>query len=275
MSLQTTRETTVRRGPPGPILPQTDEPRPCFGGFQFQTGAAPDVGGVYVLTRRVGALLYPVMIGDADNLATAVAEQTTTHSGDADGACWIERSPPRQRAYMVRDLVAKYDPPLNVEHRKGRAAPEIAALVMDRASGLGAGLAEFLATPVVVSEQEIAALVRDFYARAMDDDLIGPLFKRAVADWDQHFRIVEDFWSRTLIGTIRYNGSPFSPHLSLGLKPEYFDRWIELFKETANRTLQPAAAQRAIAKVEHMSICFQSGLFLPGTGSEPAIPRAR
>jgi truncated hemoglobin YjbI len=76
---------------------------------------------------------------------------------------------------------------------------------------------------------------------------------------------VQDFWSRTILGTERYTGNPFSPHirLALALAPAHFDRWIELFKATATRVLQPVAAQRAIAKVEHMNACFQSGLFLP------------
>jgi truncated hemoglobin YjbI len=70
-------------------------------------------------------------------------------------------------------------------------------------------------------------------------------------------------WSRTLLGTTRYKGNPFTPHLTHHLKPEYFDRWIKMFKSTAQSVLRPVAAQRAIAKVEHMSTCFQAGLFLP------------
>ncbi|MFT4095544.1 MAG: group III truncated hemoglobin [Rhodoblastus sp.] len=254
----------VPAGAPGPVLPRAGDLAADFGGFRFQAGPPPAEAGVYVLTRRIGALLYPVFVGASDDLSH-LQEAEALRSGDADGLFWLARALERQRVYIARDLVGKYDPPLNVGDRKGRAAPEIAALVPDRASGLGAGMAEMLATPAVVSEDEIARLVREFYAAAMDDDMIGPVFHRAVADWDQHYRIVEDFWSRTLLGTTRYNGSPFTPHLALALKPAFFTRWIELFRQTAYRVLQPAAAARAIAKVEHMSACFQSGLFPLGT----------
>ncbi len=169
----------------------------------------------------------------------------------------------RMRGHILRELVGKYDPPLNVEYRKGRAAPEIAALVADRGQHLSPGEAEFGAATVEVSEAEIRAMVRGFYDEGLQDPLIGPVFKRSVADWDQHFDAAQDFWSRTLLGTTRYHGSPFTPHLSLNLKPEFFERWIALFKSAATTHLPPAAARAAIAKVEHMSVCFQAGLFPP------------
>ena len=99
--------------------------------------------------------------------------------------------------------------------------------------------------------------------RAIEDDLIGPVFRRAVADWEHHFETIRDFWSKTLRGSCRYGGNPFSAHIRLDLRPEFFDRWLELFRLTAREELPPAASDRAIAKVEHMSSCFQAGLFLP------------
>jgi hemoglobin len=89
------------------------------------------------------------------------------------------------------------------------------------------------------------------------------VFGRAVADWEHHFKTIRDFWSKTLLGTSRYTGNPFSAHIGLELRPEFFDRWLDLFRLTARKELSPAAADRAIAKVEHMSSCFQAGLFLP------------
>lgn len=257
----------------GPILPRaenTDEV--TFAGFVFAAGDPPASGGLYVLTRRIGEYLYPVLVGEAEDMAAALAQahlgEPTLAAGLADGVFWMARENARQRNHILRDLVGKYDPPLNVEYRKGRAAPEIAALATDRAPALLTGEAEHGAEPVVVSEAQLRLLVRAFYAEALKDPLIGPVFARNVADWDHHFDIVQNFWSRALLGTTRYTGSPFTPHLSLNLKPELFDRWIELFKAMAERHLQPAAARVAIARVEHMSVCFQAGLFPPKIPSE-------
>ncbi len=252
----------------GPILPRAESSgEVTFAGFVFAAGDPPRSGGLYVLTRRIGEYLYPVLIGEAEDMAGALeqahCDEPTLAAGLADGAFWMARENPRQRNHILRDLVGKYDPPLNIEFRKGRAAPEIAALATDRAPALLTGEAELGAEPVVVSEADLRLLVRAFYDKALKDPLIGPVFARNVADWDHHFDIVQNFWSRALLGTTRYTGSPFTPHLSLNLKPEFFDRWIELFKTMAELHLQPAAARVAIARVEHMSVCFQAGLFPP------------
>jgi truncated hemoglobin YjbI len=59
-------------------------------------------------------------------------------------------------------------------------------------------------------------------------------------------------------------------HLSLGLTPAHFERWVALFRTSATAVLQPEAAAYAIGKVEHMSTCFQTGLFLPPIEKPPA-----
>jgi truncated hemoglobin YjbI len=251
-----------------PVFPRAESGEEIlFAGFAFSAGDPPRSGGLFVLTRRIGEFLYPVLIGEAEDMAATLEQahqdEPVLAAGLADGVFWMARDNFRQRNHILRDLVGKYDPPLNVDYRKGRAALEIAALVPDRASDLIKGEAEHGAEPVEVNEEELRELVRDFYAEALKDPLIGPVFARNVADWDHHFDLVQGFWSRALLGTTRYAGSPFTPHLSLHLKPEFFDRWIALFKTAAERHLQPAAARVAIARVEHMSICFQAGLFPP------------
>lgn len=260
--------------PAGPALPRADQTAPAFGGYQFAAGEAPArTAGLFILTREIGGVLYPALIGEGEDIATAVAELRRLDAlaaAQTDGLYWMARPNARQRAHIARELIGKFEPPLNVEHRKSRAAAAIAALIPDRAEAANAGLADHLAEDVIVSEAELRDLVRSFYARALHDPLIGPVFNHAVADWEHHFDIVQSFWSRTLLGTTRYKGNPFAPHVSLPLKPEFFDRWVEIFKATAGRSLQPAAAHRAIAKVEHMSACFQAGLFLPVSPERPS-----
>ncbi|QSA95744.1 group III truncated hemoglobin [Methylococcus sp. EFPC2] len=112
-----------------------------------------------------------------------------------------------------------------------------------------------------LSEQHIADLVRRFYERAMADDSLRPIFEAAIHDWEMHHRVVEDFWSRTLLNTDCYRGSPYSLHARLPIRPEHFDRWLALFRETALEVLPAAAAERAIAKTEHMAEAFKAGMF--------------
>jgi len=253
----------------GPILPKVTDTQPQLRGFRFMSTPAPHAPGVYALTRRIGGLIYPVLIAEAEDIADDVAlvgAREPAAMKVIDGRLWMERPQARQRAQIVRDLVRTYNPPLNTEHRTRRTSPELAALVPDRAEDVAAlAPSTDVAASLSITEADLDRLVRRFYARAIEDDLIGPVFRRAVVDWEKHFRIIRDFWSKTLLGTSRYNGNPFSAHLGLGLRPEFFARWLDLFRATARQELPPPAADRAIAKVEHMSSCFQAGLFLPPT----------
>ncbi len=248
-----------------PILPRSSDPAPAFGGFVFcAEGSPPAAPGVFALTLAIEGTAYPILIGAADDLALAIetaAAALPTLPGEL-GRCWMERATARQRAHIARDLVGKYNPPLNVDNRTARAASEIAALTPDLAAS------PFTAPPAEgataeVSEDALGELVRAFYAKARQDPLIGPVFEGAVGDWQLHHKIVQDFWSRALLDTARYSGFPYAAHISLGLKPKSFERWLAIFAETAGRTLPPEAARRAILKVEMMSKCFQAGLFPP------------
>jgi truncated hemoglobin YjbI len=249
----------------GPLLPRVTDPQPELRGFRFSVGEPPHGAGLYVLTRRIGDFVHPVLIASAQDMAEDAANFALREPGVAqlvDGVLWMERPQARQRTEILRDLVRSYNPPLNTEYRTRRAAAQIVALVPDRAEN-DPSLAQptDLVAALTDTEADLDRLVRRFYATAMEDDLIGPVFRRAVADWEQHFRIVRDFWSKSLLGTTRYNGMPFAAHLNLDLKPAFFERWLEIFRATARQELSGPGADRAIAKVEHMSACFQAGLF--------------
>ncbi len=60
-----------------------------------------------------------------------------------------------------------------------RAAPDSAALVRDRVSGLGADRAEFVAACIIASVHGIVWLVRQRNAIAIGDRLTSQIFTRA------------------------------------------------------------------------------------------------
>jgi truncated hemoglobin YjbI len=243
-----------------PEYPAADDPSPALGGFAFSRAAPPRAPGVFALTLAVDRWAYPVVIGEGEHLAAAIAgaEARLPPLPGAVGRMWMERAQARQRAHVVRDLVRKLNPPLNLDGRSARAPAEIAALAPDLAAEAFPPAADVEGASV--SEEALDRLVRSFYAAAREDPLIGPVFGGAVADWEQHYAIVHDFWSRALLDTSRYKGFPFIVHIPLKLRPEHFVRWLEIFRATASKTLPPEAARRAILKVEHMSTCFQAGL---------------
>lgn len=96
------------------------------------------------------------------------------------------------------------------------------------------------------TEQEVADLVHAFYARARQDELLGPVFEAHVADWDQHLAHLVDFWSSILRRTGRFSGAPMPKHSALaGLSAELFQRWLALFHATTRA--QPNRAMGAHA----------------------------
>lgn len=111
------------------------------------------------------------------------------------------------------------------------------------------------------SEQQLAELVRVFYARARAHAELGPIFAAHVADWDHHLRLVQDFWSHVLLDTDRYRGTPYRAHLGLPIRREHIGQWLALFETAAAETLPAPFAARAIAHATMVADSFRAGLF--------------
>ncbi len=117
------------------------------------------------------------------------------------------------------------------------------------------------ASESVDPEDAIMTCVRSFYGAAQQDQVLGPIFASTVHDWEVHYRIVADFWSRALLGTERYKGHPFPLHTKLPIEPEHFDRWLALFTLATETHLPPELAEKAMAKARHMAESFKAGIF--------------
>jgi truncated hemoglobin YjbI len=84
-----------------------------------------------------------------------------------------------------------------------------------------------------INENMIERLVHAFYDRVRKDPLVGPVFDRQVANWDMHLERMCAFWSSVALMTGRYHGQPMEKHLPLSVDSRHFDRWLQLFRETA------------------------------------------
>ncbi|HZZ31187.1 MAG TPA: group III truncated hemoglobin, partial [Phenylobacterium sp.] len=111
-------------------------------------------------------------------------------------------------------------------------------------------------TAAAISEQ-----VRRFYDKARQDDLLGPVFAAAIADWEPHLRDISDFWSGALLGVRRYKGDPLGAHRKHPLSTEMFDRWLTLWAETADETFVPELSDVLKARAGMIGRSLQAGLF--------------
>ena len=117
-----------------------------------------------------------------------------------------------------------------------------------------------------VSEESIHRLVNRFYARVRRDELLGPVFARAIGEgdeaWAAHLARLADFWSSVMLTNGRYHGDPFSVHLRLpGLDPAMFDRWLALFGETCGELFEPDVADAFRGRAERIARSLRMGLF--------------
>lgn len=104
-----------------------------------------------------------------------------------------------------------------------------------------------------ITETLIRAVVDDFYRRAREDDLLGPVFEARISDWDFHLARMADFWSAALLRTGRYSGHPVVVHSTIdGLSLAHFDRWVELFEVTVRDLCPPAPAEAFLSRARRM-----------------------
>jgi hemoglobin len=74
-------------------------------------------------------------------------------------------------------------------------------------------------------------LVRTFYGKGRQDEVIGDLFD-GIEDWEKHISRITAFSSSAGLLTGRYHGQPLSAHAKLPLQPHHFARWLVLFEQT-------------------------------------------
>ena len=115
----------------------------------------------------------------------------------------------------------------------------------------------------VINEAEIQRLVDRFYVKVREDELIGPIFNTAIADWREHLEKLGAFWSSVMLTSGRYKGNPMAAHLrhADSIEPDMFDRWLFLWRETAAEELNPDAAAAVAAKADRIAESLKLGLY--------------
>jgi hemoglobin len=112
-------------------------------------------------------------------------------------------------------------------------------------------------------DTDLKIVVDLFYDKVRRDSILGPLFNHAVADWPEHLEKLHAFWSSVMLTSGRYKGSPMAAHLrhAGAIEPPMFDRWLQLWRETAREHLAPADAAAIIAKAERIAESLKLALF--------------
>ena len=111
-----------------------------------------------------------------------------------------------------------------------------------------------------IDEAMIERLVRGFYARVRDNDVIGPIFAAKIVDWEPHLQKMCAFWSSVALISGRYHGQPMAKHLPLPIDARHFDRWLALFEETARELCPPRAAEHFVMLARRIAESLELGI---------------
>ena len=115
----------------------------------------------------------------------------------------------------------------------------------------------------LIDEEALERLIPDFYARVRQDPEIGPVFNDAVQDWPGHLEKLVAFWSSVMLTSGRYKGNPMMMHLKhrTRIRPEMFERWLAIWRETTEELLPPDAAAALQEKAGRIAESLQLGMF--------------
>jgi len=114
-----------------------------------------------------------------------------------------------------------------------------------------------------ITEESIRLLVDTFYEGVRRDEVLGPVFDKALhGDWAGHLPRMVDFWSTVLLGTSRFQGNVYGKHMVLqGIEREHFVRWLSLFKETVTRLFAEQPASEILLVADRIAGSLQLGYF--------------
>ena len=111
-----------------------------------------------------------------------------------------------------------------------------------------------------IDEALVEKLVRTFYGRVVSDPLIGPVFASKIQDWEPHIARMCAFWSSVALMTGRYHGTPMVKHAPLPVDAAHFDRWLELFEQTAHEVCPGEAEAHFVERARRIAASLELGI---------------
>jgi len=118
-----------------------------------------------------------------------------------------------------------------------------------------------------VNRDNLSQMIRTFYKMILEDKTINPYFIMALGndhesqEWQEHYKILEDFWLMLMTGKKVYIRDAYEPHENMAeLYIETFERWLELFNEVVHLYYTPKLAQKFHKRAEVLSRKFMQWL---------------
>jgi hemoglobin len=111
-----------------------------------------------------------------------------------------------------------------------------------------------------ITEAMIERLVRSFYDKVREDEMLSPVFDARIADWEPHLAQMCAFWSSVALMSGRYHGAPMPKHLPLPVDAAHFDRWLALFEETVGEVCPLTAQDHFLERARRIAASLELGI---------------
>lgn len=112
------------------------------------------------------------------------------------------------------------------------------------------------------NREAIHFLVKTFYGKVREDELIGPIFNQRITHWEAHLEHLTDFWETNLLFVRNYKGNPIQVHIDVdkanqgSITQVHFGIWLQLWFETINEHFVGKHAETAKNRARNMSTHF-------------------
>lgn len=114
----------------------------------------------------------------------------------------------------------------------------------------------------IETKEDLAFLMEAFYTKMLTDEVVGYIFTDvAQLDLKSHLPSLTNFWENMLLNGNGYKKDVMNIHLQLNqkekLKPEHFERWLQLLSETVNERFLGEIANKMLKNAGNIAKMMQ------------------
>ncbi|MEO9872544.1 group III truncated hemoglobin [Ekhidna sp.] len=109
------------------------------------------------------------------------------------------------------------------------------------------------------NRDDVLILVRSFYQKVQENEMLAPIFLKFITDWDPHIQVITNFWESTLFSSNSYKGNPMAIHMDVDKNIEYsltqnhFDEWVNLWHQTIESMFEGEKAEMAKQRASNIA----------------------
>lgn len=104
------------------------------------------------------------------------------------------------------------------------------------------------------NKSDIESLMKLFYERAKNDQLLAPHFEHI--NFDEHLPKIVHFWSFILLDEPGYTTQVFQVHEKMDINEKHFQHWVQCFQKVADELFEGPLTEMAKQRAAMMGWTF-------------------